>query len=165
MYTMLMYVLLAVFLGGLMVGRTPEFLGKKLEAREIRLATLATVFTPFTVLVATSLALATKYGKPSIYASGPQGFSESLYAYMSQANNNGSAFAGYTGYRHALARLLEAEHFDRVIISATGDDPHVGLHGDDILWVLEHAQAEVLVLRPAQHDTRAVGAHGVHGHF
>ena len=50
------------------------------------------------VLVATSLAIATEYGEPSIFASGPQGFSESLYAYMSQANNNGSAFAGYTGY-------------------------------------------------------------------
>ena len=98
MYSMLLYVLLAVFLGGLMVGRTPEYLGKKLEAREIKLATLGTIFTPFTVLIATTVALATKYGGPSIYASGPQGFSESLYAYMSQANNNGSAFAGYTGF-------------------------------------------------------------------
>jgi potassium-transporting ATPase potassium-binding subunit len=98
LYTMLLYVLLAVFIGGLMVGRTPEFLGKKIEAREIKLVSLGVLVTPLAVLMGTFLALATKYGKPSIFASGPQGFSESLYAYMSQANNNGSAFAGYTGY-------------------------------------------------------------------
>jgi K+-transporting ATPase ATPase A chain len=98
LYTMLLYVLLAVFIGGLMVGRTPEFLGKKIEAREIRLVSLGVLVTPLAVLLASGLALATKYGRPSIFASGPQGFSESLYAYMSQANNNGSAFAGYTGY-------------------------------------------------------------------
>jgi potassium-transporting ATPase potassium-binding subunit len=98
LYTMLLYVLLAVFIGGLMVGRTPEFLGKKVEAREIKLVSLGVLVTPLAVLLATTVALATKYGKPSIFASGPQGFSESLYAYMSQANNNGSAFAGYTGY-------------------------------------------------------------------
>jgi K+-transporting ATPase ATPase A chain len=98
LYTMLLYVLLAVFIGGLMVGRTPEFLGKKIEAREIKLVALGVLVTPLAVLMATFFALATKYGGPSIFASGPQGFSESLYAYMSQANNNGSAFAGYTGY-------------------------------------------------------------------
>jgi K+-transporting ATPase ATPase A chain len=111
MYTMLLYVLLAVFIGGLMVGRTPEFLGKKIEAREIKLVTLAVIFTPLIVLVFTAFALATKYGGPSIYNSGPQGFSETLYAYLSQANNNGSAFAGYTGVTFAevmggLAMLL-----------------------------------------------------------
>jgi K+-transporting ATPase ATPase A chain len=98
LYTMLLYVLLAVFIGGLMVGRTPEFLGKKIEAREIKLVSLGVLVTPLAVLMSTFFALATKYGGPSIFASGPQGFSESLYAYMSQANNNGSAFAGYTGY-------------------------------------------------------------------
>jgi K+-transporting ATPase ATPase A chain len=98
LYTMLLYVLLAVFIGGLMVGRTPEFLGKKVEAREIKLVSLGVLVTPLAVLLSTGVAMATKYGGPSIFASGPQGFSESLYAYMSQANNNGSAFAGYTGY-------------------------------------------------------------------
>jgi potassium-transporting ATPase potassium-binding subunit len=98
LYTMLLYVLLAVFIGGLMVGRTPEFLGKKIEAREIKLVSLGVLVTPLAVLLASGAALATSYGKPSIFASGPQGFSESLYAYLSQANNNGSAFAGYTGY-------------------------------------------------------------------
>jgi K+-transporting ATPase ATPase A chain len=98
LYGMLLMVLLAVFIAGLMVGRTPEFLGKKIEAREIKLVSLGVLVTPLAVLLSTFLAMATKYGKPSIFASGPQGFSESLYAYMSQANNNGSAFAGYTGY-------------------------------------------------------------------
>jgi K+-transporting ATPase ATPase A chain len=98
LYTMLLYVLLAVFIGGLMVGRTPEYLGKKIEGREIKLVALGVIFTPLIVLLFTGAALATKYGGPSIYASGPQGFSESLYAYLSQANNNGSAWAGYTGY-------------------------------------------------------------------
>jgi K+-transporting ATPase ATPase A chain len=98
LYTMLLYVLLAVFIGGLMVGRTPEFLGKKIEAREIKLVSLGVLATPLIVLLGAGAALATRYGTPSIYASGPQGFSETLYAYMSQANNNGSALAGYTGF-------------------------------------------------------------------
>src|SRR3954471_223967 len=98
LYTMLLYVLLAVFIGGLMVGRTPEYLGKKIEAREVKLVILGLLVTPLTVLIATALATGTKYGAPSVFASGPQGFSESLYAYLSQANNNGSAFAGYTGF-------------------------------------------------------------------
>ncbi len=98
LYSMLLMVILAVFIGGLMVGRTPEYLGKKIEAREIKLTSIGVLFTPIAVLIASALALGTKYGKPSIYASGPQGFSESLYAYLSQANNNGSAFAGYTGF-------------------------------------------------------------------
>jgi K+-transporting ATPase ATPase A chain len=108
LYTMLLYVLLAVFLGGLMVGRTPEYLGKKIEAREIKLVVLALLVTPLAVLLATSLATATDYGAASIYASGPQGFSESLYAYLSQGNNNGSAFAGYTGYFQPEAGNLGA---------------------------------------------------------
>ena len=98
LYVMLIFVILAVFIGGLMVGRTPEFLGKKIEAREMKLATLTVLVTPLAVLITAGVAVASKYGAPSIYAEGPQGFSESLYAYLSQANNNGSAFAGYTGY-------------------------------------------------------------------
>jgi K+-transporting ATPase ATPase A chain len=98
LYSMLLFVLLAVFIGGLMVGRTPELLGKKVEAREIKLVSIGVLFTLIAALVGSALALGTKYGRPSIYASGPQGFSETLYAYLSQANNNGSAFAGYTGY-------------------------------------------------------------------
>jgi nucleotide-binding universal stress UspA family protein len=67
-------------------------------------------------------------------------------------------------FRHALSRLLETERFDRVIISAT-DDPTVGLSGDDIIWVLQHATAEVLILRPAPDDPRTITGNGVRGHF
>jgi K+-transporting ATPase ATPase A chain len=98
LYSMLMFVILGVFIAGLMVGRTPEFLGKKIEAREVKLTVLGTIAVPMMVLVATAVAIATKWGAPSIYDHGPQGFSESLYAYTSQTNNNGSAFAGYTGF-------------------------------------------------------------------
>jgi potassium-transporting ATPase potassium-binding subunit len=98
LYSMLLFVLLTVFLGGLMVGRTPEYLGKKVEAKDIKLVAIGALFTPLAVLITTSLAVATPAGRASLFAGGPQGFSESLYAYLSQANNNGSAFAGYTGF-------------------------------------------------------------------
>jgi K+-transporting ATPase ATPase A chain len=99
LYSMLLFVLLAVFIGGLMVGRTPEYLGKKIQAREIKLVSLGVLFTPLAVLVTSGLASATRLGTRSIFAGiNPQGFSETLYAYLSQANNNGSAFAGYTGF-------------------------------------------------------------------
>jgi len=100
LYSILLYVLLAVFLGGLMVGRTPEYLGKKIEAREIKLVALGVLITPLSALFCTALATASSGGRASISSvgAGPQGFSESFYAYLSQANNNGSAFAGYTGY-------------------------------------------------------------------
>jgi potassium-transporting ATPase potassium-binding subunit len=99
LYSMLLYVLLAVFIGGLMVGRTPEYLGKKLGAREIKLVSLGVLVTPLAVLLSSGLAAATALGKRSLFAGvNPQGFSETLYAYLSQANNNGSAFAGYTGF-------------------------------------------------------------------
>jgi K+-transporting ATPase ATPase A chain len=100
LYSMLLYVLLAVFIGGLMVGRTPEWLGKKLEAREIKLAGLGILITPLAALFCTAMATASHGGRASIseLGKGPQGFSETFYAYLSQANNNGSAFAGYTGF-------------------------------------------------------------------
>jgi K+-transporting ATPase ATPase A chain len=106
LYSILLYVLLAVFIGGLMVGRTPEWLGKKLEAREIKLAGLGILITPLAALFCTAMATATSAGRKSISelalskagANTPQGFSETFYAYLSQANNNGSAFAGYTGF-------------------------------------------------------------------
>jgi len=101
LYSILLYVLLAVFIGGLMVGRTPEYLGKKIEAKEIKLVAIGLLITPLAALFATALATASHLGRQSISAAAagtPQGFSESLYAYLSQANNNGSAFAGYTGF-------------------------------------------------------------------
>jgi potassium-transporting ATPase potassium-binding subunit len=117
LYSILLYVLLAVFIGGLMVGRTPEWLGKKLEAREIKLAGLGILITPLAALFCTALATASSAGRASISAVAtsaklgthtPQAFSESFYAYLSQANNNGSAFAGYTGYIQPNAGNLGA---------------------------------------------------------
>src|ERR1700722_8194488 len=106
LYSILLYVLLAVFIGGLMVGRTPEWLGKKIEAKEIKLAGLGILITPLAALFCTAMATASSAGRKSISEGAlsklggntPQGFSESFYAYLSQANNNGSAFAGYTGF-------------------------------------------------------------------
>jgi K+-transporting ATPase ATPase A chain len=93
-----------------MVGRTPEYLGKKIEAREIKLVVLGLLITPLSALVATAAATASRAGRASIsaVAQGPQMFSESLYAYLSQANNNGSALAGYTGYVQPNAGNLGA---------------------------------------------------------
>jgi potassium-transporting ATPase potassium-binding subunit len=110
LYSILLYVLLAVFIGGLMVGRTPEYLGKKIEAREIKLVAIGLLITPLSALFATALGTASRAGRASISAAatGPQGFSETFYAYLSQANNNGSAFAGYTGYVQPNAGNLGA---------------------------------------------------------
>lgn len=98
LYGMLLFVLLAVFLAGLMVGRTPEYLGKKLGAREVKLVLIGLLGPPLLALAGTALSIGTAWGEPSLSSPGPQGFAETLYAYASQANNNGSAFAGFTGF-------------------------------------------------------------------
>jgi K+-transporting ATPase ATPase A chain len=95
---MLLLVVLAVFIAGLMVGRTPEYLGKQIQAREVKLASIGTLFVPLMVLIFVAVAIATKAGRQSMSVHGPQGFAESVYAYLSQAQNNGSAFAGYGGF-------------------------------------------------------------------
>ena len=95
LYGMLFYILIAVFIAGLMVGRTPEYLGKKIGAREMKFAALGALFVPTMVLALTAISVVTKSGLASIYNPGAHGFTEALYAFTSQANNNGSAFAGY----------------------------------------------------------------------
>src|SRR5262245_37505680 len=95
LYGMFFYIVIAVFVAGLMVGRTPEYLGKKIEAREIKLAAVGALLVPTMVLVLTAISVVTSRGLASIYNPAAHGFSEALYAYDSQANNNGSAFAGY----------------------------------------------------------------------
>jgi len=97
LYTMLVYAIIAVFIGGLMIGRTPEYLGKKIQAREVKLAGLAALVMPITVLVLTALAVSVAAGRAGPLNAGPHGFSEILYAMTSQGNNNGSAFGGLTG--------------------------------------------------------------------
>ncbi len=99
LYGMLVFAIVAVFIAGLMVGRTPEYLGKKIEAYEMKMASLIILFMPLIVLTFTGLAVVTNGGKASISSAnpGPHGFSEILYAFTSQGNNNGSAFAGLNG--------------------------------------------------------------------
>ncbi|HEU4618427.1 MAG TPA: potassium-transporting ATPase subunit KdpA, partial [Gammaproteobacteria bacterium] len=94
LYGMLMFVIVAVFIAGLMVGRTPEYLGKKLGAYEIKMAALVLLVSPSAVLVGTAIASALPVGTGSIANPGAHGFSEMLYAFSSAGNNNGSAFAG-----------------------------------------------------------------------
>ncbi|HTE63465.1 MAG TPA: potassium-transporting ATPase subunit KdpA, partial [Solirubrobacteraceae bacterium] len=96
--SMLLVVLLTVFLAGLLVGRTPECVGRKLDVRTVKLVVIGTLAAPMLALGAAGLATASKFGRASIFDSGPQGFGETLYAYVSQTMNNGSAFAGYTGF-------------------------------------------------------------------
>jgi K+-transporting ATPase ATPase A chain len=95
LYGMIFILVLAVFVAGLMVGRTPEYLGKKIEAREVKIAALGALFPGVLILTLTAISMVTKSGLASIYNPGAHGFSEALYAYTSQAANNGSAFAGY----------------------------------------------------------------------
>ena len=94
LYGMLMFVILTVFIGGLMVGRTPEYLGKKIGAFEIKMASIVILIPAMVVLIGTAIAVSTEAGRAGILNGGAQGFSEILYAFASAANNNGSAFAG-----------------------------------------------------------------------
>lgn len=94
LYGMLLFVILTVFIAGLMVGRTPEYLGKKIEAKEMKLVLLAILIPNLAVLIGTALALTNPIAIKSLLHSGPHGFSEILYAFTSGANNNGSAFGG-----------------------------------------------------------------------
>ena len=94
LYGMLLFVLLAVFIAGLMIGRTPEYLGKKIDVREMKMTALAILVTPALVLIGTALAMMTEAGRSGMLNPGIHGFSEVLYAVSSAANNNGSAFAG-----------------------------------------------------------------------
>jgi K+-transporting ATPase ATPase A chain len=103
LYGMIILVVLVVFIAGLMVGRTPEYLGKQIQAREVKLASLGALFVPLLVLAFVALAVTIPAGRPSMTAHGPQGFAETAYAYLSQAQNNGSAFAGYSGFIQPVA--------------------------------------------------------------
>ena len=115
LYGMFFYILIAVFVAGLMVGRTPEWLGKKIEAREMKLAAIGALWVPTMVLVMTAVAIVTKSGLASIYNHGIHGFAETLYAYDSQANNNGSAFAGYGATSFSATFGTVALYFGRFV--------------------------------------------------
>ena len=96
MYGMLIYIVLAVFIAGLMVGRTPEYLGKKIEAYDVKMAMLVVLVFPLVILVFTAISSVNGFGTSSISNPGPHGLSEILYAFTSGAGNNGSAFGGLT---------------------------------------------------------------------
>jgi K+-transporting ATPase ATPase A chain len=111
-YGVLLFAILTIFIAGLMVGRTPAYLGKKIEVREVKLAVLAILASPLMILLGTALAAATKAGQAGVLNPGPHGFSEILYSFASTAGNNGSAFAGLTvntdfyTYAHGAAMLV-----------------------------------------------------------
>jgi K+-transporting ATPase ATPase A chain len=97
LYTVLLFAIVTVFIGGLMIGRTPEYLGKKIQAREMKLAAFGVLVMPITVLVLTGIAVSVHAGRVAPGNGGPHAFTEILYAFTSQGNNNGSAFAGLSG--------------------------------------------------------------------
>jgi K+-transporting ATPase ATPase A chain len=94
LYGMLIFAIMAVFIAGLMIGRTPEYIGKKIESFEMKMTAIVILLTPFLVLVGAAIAVMTPQGRLGVFNPGPHGFTEILYALSSAANNNGSAFAG-----------------------------------------------------------------------
>jgi len=97
LYSMLFVIVLAVFVAGLMIGRTPEYLGRKIDAHEVKLAALGALFVPVLVLTLTAVTVVTHTGLQSLFNHGAHGFTEALYAWTSMVNTNGSAFAGFRG--------------------------------------------------------------------
>jgi len=119
LYAMLIYVILSVFIAGLMVGRTPEYLGKKIESREIKLSMLYVLIFPLLILYYAGWSLVAPYGLSSLNNAGPHGLSEILYAYSSAAGNNGSAFAGLNAntpwYNVSLGLTMLAGRFLMIV--------------------------------------------------
>lgn len=119
LYGMLIFAILAVFIAGLMIGRTPEYLGKKIETFEMKMVSLAILVTPILVLGGTALAVMTEAGRAGIANPGPHGYSEILYALSSAANNNGSAFAGLSAntpfYNTLLAVVMAIGRFGVIV--------------------------------------------------
>ncbi|CAK0752400.1 K(+) transporting P-type ATPase subunit KdpA [uncultured Gammaproteobacteria bacterium] len=118
-YGMMVFVVVTIFLAGLMVGRTPEYVGKKIEARETKMAALAVLVSPVAILVGTALALVVPAAQSGIASGGPHGFSEVLYAFTSAGANNGSAFAGLSAnslfYNIALGVVMLLGRFAMIV--------------------------------------------------
>jgi K+-transporting ATPase ATPase A chain len=110
LYSMLIFAIVGVFIAGLMIGRTPEYLGKKIEAFEMKMSSIAILVMPFIVLTGTAIAVSVDAGRAGVANPGVHGFSEILYAFSSAGNNNGSAFAGISAdtpfYNVALALTM-----------------------------------------------------------
>jgi potassium-transporting ATPase potassium-binding subunit len=111
LYGMLAFAIIAMFVAGLMVGRTPEYLGKKLEAKEVKMAIIAILFLPFSILLGTAIATVNPNGLAGIANTGPHGFSEILYAFSSATGNNGSAFAGISANTLFYNTMLSVSMF------------------------------------------------------
>ena len=126
LYGIIVFALLAVFVAGLMVGRTPEYLGKKVQAKEIKLAMLAVLILPLCILCGTAIAISTASGTGSLNNAGPHGLSEMLYAWTSATGNNGSAFAGISAdtplldYGLGIAMLLGRFAFMIPVLAIAG---------------------------------------------
>lgn len=118
-YGVALFIVATLFIAGLMVGRSPEYLGKKIEAREAKLAVLAILISPIAILVGTAIALVTEPGLAGLLSSGPHGLSEALYGFTSAAGNNGSAFAGLTAnsvfYNTALGITMLLGRFAMIV--------------------------------------------------
>ncbi|MFA4877842.1 MAG: potassium-transporting ATPase subunit KdpA [Methanoregula sp.] len=121
LYGMLVFVIIAMFIAGLMVGRTPEYLGKKIEPREMTIATIIILIPIFLILIFTAVAVLTDPGKTAVFNPGPHGFSEILYAFTSASQNNGSAFAGLSAnslfYNLATASCMFIGRFGVAILT------------------------------------------------
>lgn len=119
LYGMLVFAITAVFIAGLMIGRTPEYLGKKIEAYEMKMVSIAILVTPLLVLLGTSVAVLTEAGRAGLSNPGPHGFTQVLYAFSSAANNNGSAFAGLSAnspfYNIALGVVMWLGRFAVIV--------------------------------------------------
>ena len=119
LYNMLVFAIMAVFIAGLMIGRTPEYLGKKIEVFDMKMACVAILVTPLVVLLGTAIAAMASAGQAGVLNPGPHGFSEILYAFTSVANNNGSAFAGLSAntpfYNYMLAAAMWLGRFGGII--------------------------------------------------
>jgi K+-transporting ATPase ATPase A chain len=127
MYGILIYVVLAVFIAGLMVGRTPEYLGKKIEAYDVKMAMLVALIFPLVILVFASISSVKRFGTSAIGNAGPHGFTEILYAFVSGAGNNGSAFGGLSAntlwYNTTIGITMLAGRFLMII-------PMLGIAGN-----------------------------------
>jgi K+-transporting ATPase ATPase A chain len=119
LYGMLVFAMMAVFVAGLMIGRTPEYLGKKIEVFEMKMVSIAILVTPLLVLAGAAVAVMTEAGRAGVLNPGPHGFSEILYAYSSAANNNGSAFGGISAntpfYNYSLAVAMWFGRFGVIV--------------------------------------------------
>ena len=117
LYSMLIFAIIGVFIAGLMIGRTPEYLGKKIEAFEMKMSSIAILVMPFIVLVGTAVAVSMTAGQAGVANPGAHGFSEILYAFTSASNNNGSAFGGHLGKHPLLQHRARARDVARPVLA------------------------------------------------